>query len=258
MGLNANAIQIKIEINTSFASILGLSQYTSGNYTGLYYTNLGEYPQSLYGPTQPDNTVLNTTSSYYENSETGEKYKFKNSNYYRVEPIKWVIIGGDALGLPNSDSLAENQLLMISEKCIETSIFHTPTSSSSYTAWTNSTLYSFLLATQNIVFSESEAEKLSNIDGHKLSLLSYGATYSFNYSNYNVPATLLKSTATGFCGSVGYTEWYLRMTTVNGSTCKSAAFGISLSSGTIQTNTQSNEHLMTQIRYIRPIIVLNV
>lgn len=237
------------------------------NYKGLYYIDFGEYPQSSIGASlpNPDETTLNSYTSYYEDSITGLKYAFKSPNYYLVEPVRWLVIGnGSGLngkGFPDKNGnsgtdLTNNQLLLLSEKCIVTTKFNSTYQSA--TQWSDSDLYGFLLNMQNEIFSELEVDRLNDIDGHKLSLLSH-TSIPFVYNHYNEPLTLLKSYATQFCGSVDYNEWYLRMNAYIGGNHYARCYGIRLNDGVADTSSMTeNRRMVSHIRYVRPIIVLNV
>lgn len=218
--MNTNTITIEIKLQTTkMLSISSLSKYTSGNYNGLYYIDFGEYPQSSAGVTQPDNTIFNAVSGYYENSETNEKYELKSSVYYKVEPVRWLIIGNgkNLTGLPNLnfDGLAENQLLLLSEKMLVNNQYHT--SMLDGLKWKNSSNYlTSLPALKSKIFSDKELSLLGDIFEYsfndvdyysKISILSYDM--SFLYTNY-CSISVSKCNYTPYCTQPRHDYYWLR------------------------------------------------
>ncbi|MDD3397389.1 MAG: hypothetical protein PHR96_02475 [Clostridia bacterium] len=261
-GLNANAIEIEINLRTAPAvSWLIAGPYTTGNYTGLYYIDYGEYPQSLQGATLPNpaGTNQNPTTLYYEDSITGLKYSLKSGNYYLVEPVRWLIIGnGSGLndkGFPNKnfDMLGQNQLLLLSEKAILQAQYNATTYN--HLSWMNSAVYNKLINYRNILFNESESTLLGtfNHDYSQLSLLSYDTSY--NYLNYcpNIesnPNPVLITQTTNYFSSVWY--WFAMNLTINGSYGEQCAYSVTCANGVNKLL-----YLHNTIN-LRPIIILNI
>ena len=102
-GLNANAIEIEIVLQTS--ELLGFGRYTSGAYNGKYYIELGNAPQSYAGTSTAGDDFISATETstqwvdngfYYTNdSNPNIKYVLKNDKYYLVEPVRWIIIADE-------------------------------------------------------------------------------------------------------------------------------------------------------------------
>ncbi|MDD3396947.1 MAG: hypothetical protein PHR96_00140 [Clostridia bacterium] len=261
-GITANAIRIEIDLQTELPwEWLGVTgKYTSGSYNGLYYVDFGEYPQSLYGTTQPTGTIYNSTSGYYENLETGKKYELYSTKYYNVEPVRWLVIGNGNnynnanLGFPNinSDNLASNQLLLFSEKIIAGSTY----GSGANVLWTNVSLYSTLSNMKDKMFSP-ETNLGTFDDGSQLSILS-STMLSYKYSNYysGALALALTCTKTSWATTIGFDlaeyYWLRRVQT-------SAVFsGYTYTDGARYTTGAVSEIRTTYVAGIRPIIILNV
>jgi len=216
-GLNANSMKIALELQGLPTTAMGFydETNTSGmtvNYRGLYWIEFGEYQET---------------------------------------PIRWLIIGSgnSKWSNQNSDVLNANQLLLLSENVIQVAQYHT--SKSSNITWSSSALYLTSLPNlQNLIFTESELEYLSDIDGvgHKLSLLSYDMTYL--YTNYDEPTSLLKTTA------ISERYWIRNACSQHGSIQDSTGYGrlyvLVNSTGSYGYSWQNSS------QGIRPIIVLNI
>ena len=109
-----------LKINIKFEEILyTVHQYDSG--TGpvydnsntsnryVHYIEMGEYPQTCYGTSLPkpeseyeitadyyyntnDNKEI-IKSALYEDKTTGQKFAKQKTNFYNVEPVRWIVIG---------------------------------------------------------------------------------------------------------------------------------------------------------------------
>ncbi|MDD4276206.1 MAG: hypothetical protein PHO33_04440 [Clostridia bacterium] len=275
--LNVNTIQFEIKLTTSITSILNLNKYSSGNYSGLYYVDFGEYPQSEVGTTQPEGTVQVTPSPYgsntfWVNNSTGEKFVKKSTIYYKIEPIRWLIIGNGGnynnLLNKNYDELTNNQFLLLSEKCLELNYYH-----SSYVniAWRSSSMYSTILPNiKNQFFTISEQEKLediyegsaSGVDYYsKFSLLSYDMAYL--YTNYCTPNNL-KCEFTSWCSTANQVKRYwLKHTTSFYGKASGYPTGNTYTSGNGVLNAidiNNGNNYLTAVgwqHFVRPIIILN-
>ncbi len=126
--------------------------HTSGK---KYYVEMGEYPQSLASVTASDVTatseqitVYDTTCTVYQNNTTDDRYVLYNSNYYLIEPVRWIILGyeeGDeyinydfdtftidgqnayidtAKSTPYTGTNGQPGLLVLSEKVLNSSVFN--------------------------------------------------------------------------------------------------------------------------------------
>ena len=206
---------------------------TSGmtaNYIGFYYIDFGEYPQTSIGATLPNpaQTNQNLTTLYYEDSITGLKYGKNGSNYYKVEPVRWLVIGNgnnlNNMGFPDKNDtregitdLADNQLLLISEKVLFKYIY---SNVGGPIYWTQSTLYDYFEATlENQIFENIDSNLLGDfkdtktttpeiIYTSKLSLLTYYTERErehrlFYYGTYCSGAGIgvLKCSYTSYAGS---------------------------------------------------------
>jgi len=142
-GLNANTIRIDVILQSSV--ITNLDQYTSGTYTGMNYIEMGNAPQSYAGTategddfisatlTEPSKTWIDGSSYYIDDNNQNIQYVLKNSKYYLVEPVRWIItadgrydgigeLGKDYFANKNVavDNLSSNQLFVVSEKILST------------------------------------------------------------------------------------------------------------------------------------------
>ncbi len=63
---------------------------TSDRY--VHYIEMGEYPQSYAGTTTEISATQQGTY-YVDNNDGSKKYALKESNYYLVEPVRWIVIG---------------------------------------------------------------------------------------------------------------------------------------------------------------------
>ena len=79
---------------------------TSNRY--VHYIEMGEYPQTYYGTSLPAESEYKITADYYYNSNssgsiikstlyedktTGQKFAKQGTNFYNVEPVRWIVIG---------------------------------------------------------------------------------------------------------------------------------------------------------------------
>ena len=79
--------------------IFDYGEYTTGIFAGKYYLDMGEYPQSLAGVTASEVTATSeqitigtTACTVYQNNTTDDRYVRYNSNYYLIEPVRWIIL----------------------------------------------------------------------------------------------------------------------------------------------------------------------
>ncbi|MDD3397383.1 MAG: hypothetical protein PHR96_02445 [Clostridia bacterium] len=256
-------------------SWLGIDgQYSSGNYSGLYYSEIGEYPQS-----QETNTdiIAGITGEpdgkgYYTSIVNGSKYARKGTGpytYFLVEPVRWLVIGNgislNGMGFPNingNGELNENQLLLISEKVL---FKRTYTDYGSNQNWADTQLYNYLNQTiKNLMFSASNLISLGNFESKKLSdpITIYNSTFSilcysnsngdayeqmYHWNTYCSVANVRKSAYTDYCGSV--THYWNRAYLPN----INENYTINLSTGsTSEWKYRTNE------LGVRPLILINV
>ena len=87
---------------------------TSNRY--VHYIEMGEYPQTYYGTSLPAESEYEITTDYYYNSNssgiikstlykdktTGQKFAKQGTNFYNVEPMRWIVLGVSD-GNPKSD-----------------------------------------------------------------------------------------------------------------------------------------------------------
>ncbi len=104
-GVTANnpALLGALKINIKFEEILyTVHQYDSetgpvydndntSNYY-IHYIEMGEYPQRYAGTTTEISATQQGTY-YVDNDDGSKKYALKGSNYYLVEPVRWIVIG---------------------------------------------------------------------------------------------------------------------------------------------------------------------
>ena len=168
--IRADQITIKIELNTSYLGLLGFGGSSgfyddtetgiTANYKGLYWIELGEYPQSQ----ETNSTIISAMSTtvdskgYYTSFANGKKYARKGTEpngpftYYKVEPVRWLIIGNgsdlNGKGFPDKNDVREgysdllsNQMLLISEKVLFKYIY---SNVGGPVYWTQSTLFDYL------------------------------------------------------------------------------------------------------------------
>ena len=79
---------------------------TSNRY--VHYIEMGEYPQTYYGTSLPAESEYKITADYYYNTNdneeiikstlyedkiTGQKFAKQGTNFYNVEPVRWIVIG---------------------------------------------------------------------------------------------------------------------------------------------------------------------
>ena len=161
--------------------------HTSGK---KYYVEMGEYPQSLASVTASDVTatseqitVNDTTCTVYQNNTTDDRYVLYNSNYYLIEPVRWIILGYEegydtstykfanftidgqnayvdtAKSTPYTGTNGQPGLLVLSEKVLTTSQFdplQTSTDSGPYNDYSGSTLRTTFELLYNQIFTAEE------------------------------------------------------------------------------------------------------
>ena len=68
--------------------------YDNSNTSNYYvhYIEMGEYPQS-YAGTINEISATQQGTYYVDNDDGSTKYALKGSNYYLVEPVRWIVIG---------------------------------------------------------------------------------------------------------------------------------------------------------------------
>ena len=99
IAISNNEIQKTINLNVQpylvfeYASETG-PVYDNDNTSNRYvhYIEMGEYPQRYAGTTS---TISATQQGIYyvDNNDGSKKYALKGSNYYLVEPVRWIVIG---------------------------------------------------------------------------------------------------------------------------------------------------------------------
>jgi len=248
-GLNANTIQIEIDLSTSFASILGLAQYTSGNYSGLFYIDMGEYPQ-----TQEINTEIISgitgepdANNYYTSSVNGEKYARRgtdpNYTYYLVEPVRWLVIGnsGTYADFPNKnfDTLGSNQLLLISENLI---------SASTYSVNLNNPL-------GDTIFNDLEKNKLNKFGNNQ-----YFYSLSKDTEGYPYRIDYYLTVNQSRCSPTAYASSILNLYASDRFWVQSQNYAATLKKYAIHSNMgtyYSSVSETTNILLVRPTIILN-
>jgi len=126
-------------------------KYTSGAYSGMFYIEMGEAPQSFAGTTStinatetvPNKTWIDGGNYYTDTNNPNIQYVKNGDNYYLVEPIRWIIIAdenytgtGGTLGvdyfsnttIASQDrtkltAVASRQIVIVSEKLIANYLF---------------------------------------------------------------------------------------------------------------------------------------
>ena len=99
IAISNNEIQKTINLNVQpylvfeYASETG-PVYDNDNTSNRYvhYIEMGEYPQSYAGTTSTISATQQGTY-YVDNNDGSKKYALKGSNYYLVEPVRWIVIG---------------------------------------------------------------------------------------------------------------------------------------------------------------------
>ena len=99
IAISNNEIQKTINLNVQPYTIYEYASgtgpvYDNSNTSNRYvhYIEMGEYPQSYAGK----KTEINATQQgtyYVDNKDGSTKYALKGSNYYLVEPVRWIVIG---------------------------------------------------------------------------------------------------------------------------------------------------------------------
>ena len=120
-----------------------------------YYVEMGEYPQSLASVSSSDVTatseqitIYDTACTVYQNNTTDDRYVLYDSNYYLIEPVRWIILGYEegydtstykfanftidgqnayidtAKSTPYTGTNGQPGLLLLSEKVLNRSVFN--------------------------------------------------------------------------------------------------------------------------------------
>ena len=287
-GLNTNTIQIQIDLFDSIFSALNIDggKYTSGSYSGMYYIEMGNAPQSYAGTASTINATQQATqwidNNYYyrDINNPNIQYVFKDSKYYKVEPIRWIIIAdenyttdGGTLGIDyfSNTNLATidrtllnnislNQIVVVSEKLITNFSFDCN--------YTN--CESQMRSLRNKVFTEDEQNLLkpvslttfrdafTTLDENFSLMAGYETTENFYVSNYLATPALRQASNTAYLANAttnpsGYNVWSLR--SWYGSSTHTCGYYID-SSGIITCPVIPNTNFPP--RGIRPFFVFNL
>ncbi|MDD3397203.1 MAG: hypothetical protein PHR96_01510 [Clostridia bacterium] len=196
-GLNANAIQIKINLRTDLPLTWTLNQYKDGAYAGMYYLEMGNAPQSFAGTTTEINATPTSETwvdgAYYYTNDLNQniRYVIKDDNYYSVEPIRWIIITDEAYpttGVYGVDylstqiltandrtmlnNISSRQIVLLSENLIADCIFPSK--------YSESTFFSKINPIRDKIFTTNEKALLKTMSlGTKLG--SNGGTFTGNF-----------------------------------------------------------------------------
>ena len=169
--------------------------YYAENLHYKYYIEMGEYPQTGADSTTEDYLDSNYASlstdanGYY--TYNGAKYARvaspntsysadSNVNFYKVEPVRWIVLGGVTSTTDGSSAVAFNptndvtynstnktftysgtaysKVLLIAEQALKNNVYD---SNSSDKAWKNTRIYSFLNTTlMPTIFTETQQNKI--------------------------------------------------------------------------------------------------
>ncbi|MDD3397428.1 MAG: hypothetical protein PHR96_02670 [Clostridia bacterium] len=261
-------------------------KYTAGAYSGMYYIEMGTAPQSYVGTTSTISATQQTTqwidNNYYyrDNNNPNIQYVLKNSKYYKVEPVRWIIItdenyptDGGTLGIDyfSNTSLATidrtllnnislNQIVVISEKLI-TDFSFDYTYSNCETQMRSLSDKIFTEVEQNLLNTVSLTtfrDAITTLDENFSLLAGYSLTENFHASNYLATPTLRQASNTAYLANTttnpsDFSVWSLR--SWYGSSTHTCSYYID-SSGVITGPVIPNTDFPP--RGIRPMFVINL
>ena len=99
IAISNNEIQKTINLNVQPYTVFEYASGTGPVYDNdnesdryVHYIEMGEYPQSYAGTTSTISATQQGTY-YVDNNDGSKKYALKGSNYYLVEPVRWIVIG---------------------------------------------------------------------------------------------------------------------------------------------------------------------
>ena len=176
----------------------------------VHYIEMGEYPQRYAGTTSTISATQQGTY-YVDNKDGSKKYALKGSNYYLVEPVRWIVIGvtngvysGGQHVLFTTGNQAENESsssgLWLYDEATNTFKYRTTTSGE----WKNASEvlvlseYSLLRSTYKASgydvapyynhFSKSDINKVLNDENNANSL--YNTMFTDNQRTKIIPKTM--------------------------------------------------------------------
>ena len=187
---------------------------TSNRY--VHYIEMGEYPQS-YAGTKTEISATQQGTYYVDNNDGSKKYALKGSNYYLVEPVRWIVIGvtnglyGDegehVLFTTGNQARNESSSSGLWRYDEETNTFQYRTATSE--KWEDATEvlvlseYGLLRSTTTSThFSGSNATKVLNDEDNANSL--YNTMFTDNQRTKIIPKTIK---ITSFYGNLNSTGW---------------------------------------------------
>ncbi len=101
IAISNNEIQKTINLNVQPYTVYEYASGTGPVYDNddaeksnryVHYIEMGEYPQRYAGTTSTISATRQGTY-YVDNNDGSKKYALKGSNYYLVEPVRWIVIG---------------------------------------------------------------------------------------------------------------------------------------------------------------------
>ena len=99
IAISNNEIQKTINLNVQLYLVFEYASETGPVYDNdnslnryVHYIEMGEYPQRYAGTTTEISATQQGTY-YVDNDDGSKKYALKGSNYYLVEPVRWIVIG---------------------------------------------------------------------------------------------------------------------------------------------------------------------
>ena len=194
-----------------------------------YYVEMGEYPQSLASVTASEVTatseqitVYDTACTVYQNNSTEDRYVLYKSNYYLIEPVRWIILGYEegydtstykfanftidgqnayidiAKSTPYTGTNGQPGLLVLSEKVLNRSVFNP---SMSYgNKYRNSTLRSTINRMYGEMFTSTEQSLIKST--------TVNSTYNNGSPQYGGDSVTTKLFPLGCQYNASYTDNY--------------------------------------------------
>ena len=214
IAISDNEIQKTINLNVQLYFVYEYASETSPVYDNdntsnryLHFIEMGEYPQR-YAGTKTEISATQQGTYYVDNDDGSKKYALKGSNYYLVEPVRWIVIGvtdGDYNGgehvLFTTGNQAGNESsssgLWLYDEATNTFKYRTTTSGE----WQNATEvlvlseYGLLRSTYNASgyrdspynhFSQSDINKVLNTNANSL----YNTMFTDNQKTKIIPKTM--------------------------------------------------------------------
>lgn len=231
-----NAYNFDTIVSSSFTlyAKLELPPYTFGELEAnhvsgkKYYVEMGEYPQSQASVTASDVTatseqitIYDTACTIYQNNTTDDRYVLYNSNYYLIEPVRWIILGyeeGDeytaydfstftiegqnayidtAKATPYTGTNGQPGLLLLSEKVLNRLAFNPSSDGNQYS---NSTLKATMARMYGELFTTAEQNLIKSTTVY--------STYNDTTVHYAGDAVTTKLFPLGYHYNTSYTDNY--------------------------------------------------